>query len=65
MAKCYVCEKATTFGKQVSMSRSHVSGRSNKKVKPNLKKIKIVEAGSPKTIYICTSCLRSNLITRR
>jgi ribosomal protein L28 len=43
MAKCYVCEKATTFGKQVSMSHSHVSGRSNKKVKVNLKKLKLLK----------------------
>lgn len=65
MAKCYVCEKTTVFGKQVSISRSHVSGRSNRTMKPNLKKIKIVENGETKSIYICTRCLRSNLVTRK
>jgi large subunit ribosomal protein L28 len=65
MAKCYICGKTTTFGKQVSMSRSHVSGRSNRKVKPNLKRTKIVEDGKTKTVDICTRCLRSNIVERK
>ncbi len=64
MAKCYVCEKSTVYGKQIGKSRSHVSGRSNRYFKPNLKKVKILEDGTPKTIYICTRCLRSNIVTR-
>lgn len=64
MAKCYVCGKTTIYGKQISKSRSHVSGRSNRSMKPNLKRIQIIEENTPKTIYICTRCLRSNLVTR-
>lgn len=64
MAKCYVCGKTTIHGKQISMSRSHVSGRTNRAIKPNLKKIQILENGTPKTIHICTRCLRANTVTR-
>lgn len=64
MAKCYACGKSTVYGKQISKSRSHVSGRTNRSMKPNLKKVQILENGTPKTIYICTRCLRSNLVIR-
>ncbi|MFQ7775017.1 MAG: large ribosomal subunit protein bL28, partial [Anaerotignum faecicola] len=45
--------------------RSQVSRRANRKWKPNVKKVKIVEDnGNVKSIYVCTRCMRSNKITR-
>jgi large subunit ribosomal protein L28 len=32
--------------------------------RPNIKKIKIVENGTARTIKICTHCLRANKVTR-
>ena len=55
MAKCSVCDKAAHFGIQVS----HSHRRSNKMWKSNIKKVKAVVNGTPKRIYVCTSCLRS------
>lgn len=64
MAKCNVCGKDTTFGRKISTSRSHVSGRANRKIKPNLRKVKVIENGTVKSVMVCTRCLRSNKVTR-
>jgi large subunit ribosomal protein L28 len=32
--------------------------------KPNIKKVRIVQNGTAKTISICTHCLRANKVTR-
>lgn len=64
MAKCYICEKGTTFGRKISISRSHVSGRANRMIKANLKKVKVIENGTTKSVMVCTRCLRSDKVTR-
>ena len=60
MAKCAYCEKALVFGNLVS----HSHRRSNRPVKPNLKRVKAIVDGSPKHVYVCTRCLRSGKVTR-
>ncbi len=60
MAKCNICSKSTTFGH----NRSHAENKTRRSWKPNVRKIKVVENGTPKTIYVCTRCLRSNKVTR-
>ena len=60
MAKCYICEKGTVFGNNVS----HSVRRTSRNWKPNIKKIKAIVDGSPKSVYVCTRCLRSNKVTR-
>lgn len=65
MARCEICEKGQIKGHRISINRSQVSRRANRKWKPNVKKIKIVEDnGNVKSIYVCTRCMRSNKITR-
>ena len=56
MAKCAICEKGQITGHRISIERSQVSRRANRKWKPNVKKVK--------SIYVCTRCMRSNKITR-
>ncbi|HHV97492.1 MAG TPA: 50S ribosomal protein L28 [Clostridiaceae bacterium] len=60
MARCYVCEKGTVFGNNVS----HSVRRTPRTWKPNIRKIKAIVDGTPKSIYVCTRCLRSNKVTR-
>ncbi len=60
MAKCDICGKGVAFGIKVS----HSHRRSNRTFKPNVKKVKAIVNGSVKRIHVCTSCLRSNKITR-
>ena len=64
MAKCEICEKGQIRGHRISINRSQVSRRANRKWKPNVKKVKIIDNGTVKSIYICTRCLRSNKVTR-
>ena len=64
MAKCEICEKGQMKGHRISINRSQVSRRANRKWKPTVKKVKIVDNGTVKSIYICTRCLRSNKVTR-
>lgn len=64
MAKCELCEKSMRTGHRISITRSQVSRRANRQWKPNVKKIKIVENGTNRTVSICTRCLRSNKVTR-
>ena len=64
MAKCELCAKSIQTGHRISITRSQVSRRANRIWKPNIKKIKIMDNGTPRTIKICTRCLRSNKVTR-
>lgn len=60
MAKCDICGKGVTFGIQFS----HSHRRTNRAWKPNVKRIKALVNGSPRRVYVCTRCLRSNKVTR-
>ncbi len=60
MAKCDVCSKDTVYGNNVS----HSVRRTNRSWKPNVKKVRIVENGTPKSVNVCSRCLRSNKVTR-
>jgi large subunit ribosomal protein L28 len=60
MAKCDICSKDTVYGNNVS----HSVRRTNRSWKPNVKKIRILENGTPKSVNVCSRCLRSNKVTR-
>lgn len=58
--ECYVCAKGTVAGSNVSHSNIHTK----RVFKPNLKKVKINENGTVKTVAVCTRCLRSGKVER-
>ena len=60
MAKCDVCGKGVSFGIQVS----HSHRRSNKMWKANVRTVKALVNGTPKTLHVCSRCLRSGKIVR-
>ena len=60
MAKCAVCEKGVHFGIKVS----HSHRRSNKVWKSNIKRVSCNVNGTPKKLYVCSSCLRSGKVER-
>ena len=60
MARCAICDKGAHFGNNVS----HSHRRSNKMWKPNIRTVKAIVNGSPKTLHVCANCLKSNVITR-
>lgn len=64
MAKCEICDKSVSFGNKLSITRSHISKRTTRTWKPNLRKVKTIVNGEPKRINVCTKCLRSGKVER-
>ena len=64
MAKCEICERSIAHGNKISIARSHVSRRTSRTFKPNLRKVKAIVNGDVKTISVCSKCLRSGKVTR-
>ena len=56
---CDVCGKKPVFTIKVAHKRMYVSGRSNRKVKPNLHTTTIIDRGVKKQITSCTRCMRT------
>ena len=64
MAKCAICNKDINFGNQLSITRSHISKRTSRTWKPNLRTVKTIIDGQPKKIKVCAKCLRSGKVTK-
>ena len=61
MAKvCHSCSKGPGFGN--NRSRSMVATR--RRFNPNLQKVRIVEGGAPRRVYVCTRCLKAGKVTK-
>ncbi|MCI8443866.1 MAG: 50S ribosomal protein L28 [Clostridia bacterium] len=64
MAKCAICEKQASHGNKLSITRSHISKRSPRTWKPNLRSVKAEMNGEVKRIYVCAKCLRDGKVKR-
>lgn len=64
MAKCAICEKSLSYGNKLSITRSHISKRTSRTWKPNLRSVKVMENGEPKRIKVCSKCLRAGKVKR-
>ena len=64
MAKCAICEKTANHGNKLSITRSHISKRSPRTWKPNLRSVKANIDGEVKRIYVCAKCLRDGKVKR-
>ena len=64
MAKCEICDKSLSYGNKLSITRSHISKRTSRTWKPNLRTVKAVVDGQPKKIKVCTKCLRSGKVQK-
>ena len=58
MAKCAICEKTASHGNKLSITRSHISKRSSRTWKPNLRSVKAEIDGEVKRIQVCAKCLK-------
>ena len=58
MAKCAICEKTASHGNKLSITRSHISKRSPRTWKPNLRSVKAEFDGEVKRISLCSKCFR-------
>ena len=64
MAKCEICEKSLNYGNKLSITRSHISKRTTRTWKPNLRTVKTIVDGQPKKVKVCAKCLRSGKVTK-
>ena len=64
MAKCAICEKSANHGNKLSITRSHISKRSPRTWKPNLRSVKANVDGEVKRIYVCAKCLKNRKVKR-
>ena len=64
MAKCAICEKGASHGNKLSITRSHISKRSPRTWKPNLRSVKAEVDGEVKRISVCAKCLRDGKVKR-
>ena len=55
MAKCAVCGKGMVFGNAVS----HSHRKTNRTWKPNIRKVRVIDNGTVRTVSICARCLRT------
>ncbi len=64
MAKCAICDKTTSYGNKLSITRSHISKRNTRTFKPNLRTVKADVNGEVKRIKVCAKCLRDGKVKR-
>ena len=57
---CHSCGKRPAFGQ----SRSHSMVATKRRFDANLQKVRIVENGAPKRVYVCTRCLKAGKVTK-
>jgi large subunit ribosomal protein L28 len=57
---CYVCDKRTTFGKNVS----HANNKTLRRWLPNLRKVRIVTETGNQRVRVCTRCLSAGKVTK-
>lgn len=64
MAVCEICQKTASHGNKLSITRSHISKRSPRTWKPNLRRVKVDMNGENKRIYVCAKCLKDGKVKR-
>ena len=64
MARCEICDRDMLHGRHISITRSQVSRRAKRCWKTNVRRVKILDKGTPRYAHVCTSCLRSGKVTR-
>ncbi len=64
MAVCEICQKSASHGNKLSITRSHISKRSPRTWKPNLRRVKAEINGETKRVYVCAKCLKDGKVKR-
>ena len=64
MAVCEICQKTANHGNKLSITRSHISKRSPRTWKPNLRRVKVDVNGETQRIYVCAKCLKDGKVKR-
>ena len=55
---CEVCGKGPGFGNNVS----HSHRRTRRRWTPNVQRVRAMVNGTPKRLYVCTSCIKAGKV---
>lgn len=73
LKKCAICQKGALTGKTLVRkglakkkggTGSKISRANKRRFLPNLQKVRILINGCPKTVYVCTKCLKKGNILK-
>jgi large subunit ribosomal protein L28 len=59
-AVCELCGKGPSWG----MSVSHSHRRTKRRWNPNIQRVRAVVDGTPKRLYVCTSCIKAGKVVK-
>ena len=59
-AVCEVCGRRPSVG----MSISHSHRRTKRRWYPNIQRIRAMVGGTPRRLYVCTSCIRAGKVVK-
>lgn len=59
-AVCEICGKGPGFG----MNVSHSHRRTKRRFDPNIQKVRAFVSGTPRRLYVCTSCIRAGKVVK-
>ncbi len=57
---CQVCKKGMMSGNNVS----HAHNKTRRSWAPNTQRVRVLVDGTPRTMYVCTRCLRAGKVAR-
>jgi large subunit ribosomal protein L28 len=57
---CELCGKKPMVGSNVS----HAHNVTKRRFNPNLQRVRALADGKPKTMMVCTNCIRSGLVVK-
>lgn len=57
---CELCGKGPQFGNQIS----HAHNVNRRRFYPNIHKVRALINGAPRSIHVCTRCLRSGKVQK-
>lgn len=58
--RCELCGKGSRFGNQIS----HAHNVNRRRFYPNIHKVRALINGAPRSIHVCTRCLRSGKVQK-
>lgn len=57
---CYVCNKGPATGNRVS----NANNKRKRRFMPNLQRVRVLEAGRPIRVRVCTRCLKAGKVRK-
>jgi len=64
MHRCEVCGKNKSSGNKLNYKGSQLTKRTKRTRFPNVQRIRVIAEGTPMRLNVCTTCLKSNKVTR-